>query len=98
MTTDPHAFIASLAADAAEAQRDLADAIREACPGPHSYVQHRDRKPAWCEACGYAEDGTRIRPARLDTEPTGEPFRRVPRGCTCPLNARTCPHHGATSR
>lgn len=41
----------------------LADTIREACPAgnSHAYVQHRDRKPAWCEACGYAEDGTLIR-------------------------------------
>jgi hypothetical protein len=28
-------------------------------------------------------------------EPDGRPFRRVPIGCVCPLNARTCPHHGA---
>jgi hypothetical protein len=75
VTTGP-AFIASMAQAAIEAQHDLADAIREACPAGHShaYVQHRDRKPAWCEACGYAEDGTRVRCVReLDVEPTGAP-------------------------
>lgn len=63
MPPEPHAFIASLAAALTDARRDLADAIREACPAGHShaYVQHRDRLPAWCEACGYAEDGMRIR-------------------------------------
>lgn len=45
------------------ARLDLADAIRAVCLGPHSYVQHRDRQPAWCESCGYAEDGTRIHTA-----------------------------------
>jgi hypothetical protein len=33
-----------------------------------------------------------------DHEPDGRPFRPVPIGCTCPLNARTCPAHGAASK
>ena len=49
-----------------DARLNLADAIREACPAGnlHAYVQHRDRLPAWCEACGYSEDGTRVREVR----------------------------------
>ena len=49
-----------------DARLDLADAIREACPAgsSHAYVQRRDRQPAWCEACGFAEDGTRIKDLR----------------------------------
>lgn len=48
-----------------DARLNLADAIREACPAgnSHAYVQHRDRQSAWCEACGFAEDGTRIKTA-----------------------------------
>lgn len=55
-----------------DARLDLADAVRDACPKPHSYVQHRDGQPAWCEACGYAEDGTQVH-ARPAAEPTEEP-------------------------
>lgn len=40
-----------------DARLALADAIREACPGPHSFVQHRDRRPAWCNACRRTGDG-----------------------------------------
>lgn len=48
-----------------DARLNLADTIREACPAgnSHAYGQHRDRQPAWCEACGYAEDGARIKTA-----------------------------------
>jgi len=27
------------------------------CPGPHAYVQHRDRRPPWCEACRRTAQG-----------------------------------------
>lgn len=64
MTISPHVRIARMAAAAVDARLDLADAIREACLGPHGYVQHRDRQPPWCETCGYAEDGTRIKEKR----------------------------------
>lgn len=72
MTTDA---IAHARAAFIDARLNLADAIREACPKPHAYVQHRDRQPPWCEACGYAEDGTRILvrlAAGLDGENTPE--------------------------
>lgn len=36
--------------------------IAEHCPGPHDYVQHRDRKPPWCNACRYTESGEKIPP------------------------------------
>lgn len=57
MTTNP---VAEARLAYLDARRVLADAIREACPAGHShaYVQHRDGRPAWCEACGYHEDGT----------------------------------------
>lgn len=41
---------------AAHARRELEETIQRACPGPHVLVQHRDRLPAWCHACG--RDGT----------------------------------------
>lgn len=59
MTAD-HDNIVAARAMFEEARANLADALIEECPGPHKPVQHRDFKPAWCEACGYAEDGTRI--------------------------------------
>lgn len=55
MTTQDH--IAELRGKAIDARLDLADAIREACPGPHVFVQHRDRRPAWCEACRRTDEG-----------------------------------------
>lgn len=60
-TADPHTDIANRALAVVDARLALVDAIRESCPGPHLLVQHRDRKPAWCEACGYADDGARIK-------------------------------------
>lgn len=38
---------------------DLERAVAKACPGPHAPVQHRDRKPPWCPACGRDAMGTR---------------------------------------
>ncbi len=64
MTSSSHTRIAILAAHAAEARIDLADALRAACSGPHDYVQHRDRQGPWCDMCGYAQDGTRVKERR----------------------------------
>jgi hypothetical protein len=38
----------------------LEDLIASHCPGPHAYVQHRDRKPPWCNACRYTAAGALI--------------------------------------
>jgi hypothetical protein len=57
MTTQDH--IRELAGKAVDARLDLADAIRAACPGPHSFVQHRDDNPPWCKTCGRGEMGAR---------------------------------------
>ena len=35
----------------------LRDLVRELCPGPHWVLQHRDRQPPWCKACGRTERG-----------------------------------------
>jgi hypothetical protein len=31
--------------------------LRDRCPGDHRYVQHRDRLPPWCDACGFTDIG-----------------------------------------
>lgn len=36
------------------------------CPGPHAYVQHRDRRPPWCRACGYTAGGLNVRATEAD--------------------------------
>lgn len=56
----PDELIAELRGRLIDARLDLADAIRAACPGRHTYVQHRDGLPPWCKACRYTEDGYRI--------------------------------------
>jgi hypothetical protein len=38
----------------------LEELIARHCPGPHGYVQHRDRKPPWCPACRYTAAGALI--------------------------------------
>lgn len=60
--------ITDLARKAVDARLDLADAIRNACPKPHAYVQHRDHQPAWCNTCGRGENGVRYDDARLAAE------------------------------
>jgi hypothetical protein len=55
--------ITELARKAVDARLDLADAIRDACPKPHAYVQHRDHQPAWCNTCGRGENGVRYHDA-----------------------------------
>lgn len=60
--------ITELARKAVDARLDLADAIRDACPKPHSFVQHRDHQPAWCNICGRGENGVRYDRARLAAE------------------------------
>lgn len=34
--------------------------IAEQCPGPHAYVQHRDRRDPWCRVCRYTAAGQKI--------------------------------------
>lgn len=41
-------------------KRKLDFLITVACPGDHALVQHRDMKPAWCEACGRSSMGLTI--------------------------------------
>ena len=43
-----------------DARLALADAIRKACLGPHSYVDHHDGNTWWCYFCGYTEEGSRV--------------------------------------
>jgi hypothetical protein len=31
--------------------------LGDQCPGEHRYVQHRDGKLPWCDACGYTDTG-----------------------------------------
>lgn len=57
---EPHAAIAQAAVRARRDRLKLAAAIAAACPQPHRYVQHRDRRPPWCAACRYTADGERI--------------------------------------
>ncbi len=47
-------------AKVAAAQAVLQGLIAAACPGTHAPVQHRDRKPPWCTACGYTAQGEQI--------------------------------------
>lgn len=30
------------------------------CPGPHDFVQHRDRREPWCNTCRYTVMGERV--------------------------------------
>lgn len=41
-----------------EQARDAMHAAMErACPGPHQFTQHRDRRRPWCRACRRQDDG-----------------------------------------
>jgi hypothetical protein len=55
-----HDGIAQQAKAIADAQIVLAALILSVCPGPHRYVQRRDRRPPWCGACGYTSHGLRV--------------------------------------
>lgn len=55
------AEIAAQLALVLQAKRKLNDLITQACPGPHVFLTHRDNRPAWCPACGYAWTGERIK-------------------------------------
>lgn len=35
----------------------LVQAVRDACPGPHHPIQHRDGNSPWCRACGRTDRG-----------------------------------------
>jgi hypothetical protein len=43
----------------------LHEKLRDQCGGPHVYVKHRDRKPPWCDACGYSDVGLHRREVNL---------------------------------
>jgi hypothetical protein len=40
-----------------EAEMALYAAVRDACPGEHLPIQHRDMNPPWCRFCGRDNDG-----------------------------------------
>jgi uncharacterized membrane protein YccC len=44
------------------AQRELAEALLAACPGPHRYRQRGDALPPWCAACHYTPAGVDVLP------------------------------------
>ena len=44
------------------ARQRLADLLTAACPGPHRFVQHRDGKSPWCNACRHTALGQHIPP------------------------------------
>ena len=47
-----HAFL--------DAGRALRTELESHCPGSHEPVQHLDRRPPWCNACGYTNDGENV--------------------------------------
>lgn len=49
--------IAELQQATVAADEALRAAVLEACPGEHHPVQHRDRRPPWCKACGRTARG-----------------------------------------
>lgn len=61
MTKNIHESIAEARELVAMAAQHLALGMLTACPLPHQFVQHRDGKQPWCDSCGYAADGERIR-------------------------------------
>jgi hypothetical protein len=56
----PERRIVEARAAVLEAQRDLADALRAACPGPHRYRQRGDALPPWCAACSRTPNGVHV--------------------------------------
>lgn len=64
--------IRALALAVIDARLNLADAIRKACPGPHSYVDHHDGNTWWCYFCGYTEQGSRVNRPQSTTSPPSE--------------------------
>lgn len=61
---DVHEEIAAQIHVIAAANLNLIMLLETSCPGPHKYVQHRDRKPPWCNACGYTGAGFRVKEAQ----------------------------------
>jgi hypothetical protein len=55
-----HARIRELRLALIDARLDLHDAIREACPGPHVYLQTQATLPPWCSVCRYTDQGTPV--------------------------------------
>jgi hypothetical protein len=58
--TETHVAIAKTAQAIDVARMQLAALMMSSCPGPHAFVQHRDRLPPWCKACRYTRDGRRL--------------------------------------
>lgn len=56
-----HEYITELAKSIQIAQLQLSAVILGVCRGPHRIRQHRDDRPPWCDTCGYARNGERIR-------------------------------------
>ena len=57
---DDQEFIDALRVAFDQAQEDLIQAVRDACPGPHVVRQHRDGRPPWCPRCHRTEMGTPV--------------------------------------
>lgn len=55
-----HEDITQAARLAREAQANLVERIRAACPGPHRMTQRADSRPPWCSVCRYTVDGDRV--------------------------------------
>jgi len=57
----PTEVLISLAwAEVKRASQALEKVLEQSCPGPHRYVQHRDRRSAWCSACGRTASGEKV--------------------------------------
>lgn len=56
------AELVALNATIRDAQKKRKRLLQQACPGKHQLIQHRDMRPAWCEACGRGADGKQVMP------------------------------------
>lgn len=43
-----------------DARAALRTELESNCPGPHEPVHHLDRRPPWCDTCGYTNDGENV--------------------------------------
>jgi hypothetical protein len=64
MNTNPDNTTSDDIDRAADGLRDALELVhqlmREACPGPHRVMQHRDNRPPWCRYCRRLSDGRHI--------------------------------------
>jgi hypothetical protein len=84
--------IRALAHAVIDARLALAEAIRKACPGPHSYVDHHDGNTWWCYFCGYTAAGSRVarpKPCPTCTGPIRETVGMVCQTCGADYNVTT---------